>query len=90
MYSVLDSSMVRRTKLCKKDLRVISRYKKNNMDDVAYSQYHWECRRFKSSPENRSLEESKSGGAQSWKKFVQKLGEERAAAGARLQVQVRY
>ena len=45
---------------------------------------YWERRRFKSSPENRSLEESKSGGAKSWKKFVQKLGEERAAAGARL------
>ena len=61
------------------------------MDDVAYLQYHWERRRFKSSPENRSLEEAKSGGAQSWEKFVQKLGEERAAAaGARLQVQVRY
>ena len=63
--------------------------KKNNMDDIAYSQYHLERRRFKSSPENRSLEEAKSGGAQSWKKFVQKLGEERAAARARLQVQVR-
>ena len=54
------------------------------MDGVAYSRYHWERRRFQSSPENRSLEESKSGGAKSCKKFVQKLGEERAAAGAGL------
>ena len=84
MYSVLDSLMVWRTKLCKKVLRAISLYKKSNMDGVAYSRYNWERRRFKNSPENRSLEEAKSGGAKSWKKFVQKLGEERAAAGARL------